>query len=287
MTTPPYKFSTPAPTEPRQSHVYMLIFGPTDSGKSSLALTAPGPICYMHGGSKVEGLIQRASIDHIAEFGYPMAEYNYAYLKPSSNKSPHAYRYALEQAAALKWEGFKLAYEEALGNQEWCARTIIIDTERALYDLIRLSYFGGDRPDANYEKEYKNTNNVNRQDLWGRVNSDWYDVMRQMAKVQTPGDKGYTTNIILLTHAVDEWVDDKTTGELVPKSQSQIPFWVDVTVQTRIDKLDATRSKYYAKITKPWDNGSIRGKELEVTDNPESFEDIMFEITGDSDTWSE
>jgi len=283
MTTTPYKLASPAPTEPRQKHVYMLIYGPTDSGKSTLALTAPGPICYMHGGEKVEGLIQRACIAHKKQFGYEMGEYNYSFPKPPEQKSEHRYKALVEAAAAEKWKGFRLAYEEAFVKY---ARTIIIDTEWDLYTLIRFAYFGGDRPDPKYEKEYKGTGNVNRQALWGVVNSDWFSHLRQMAKVQEPGEKGYTTNVILLTHGADEYVDDKKTGLLVPKSQTSIPFWVDVSVQTRCDKLDIKRSKYYAQIDKPWDNGDARGTELSMTNNASGFEQIMYEIT-ESDMWGE
>jgi len=295
MHKPPYKLASPAPTTPRQQYVYQLVYGPTDSGKSTYALTAPGPICYFHCAGKVEGLIQRASTRHIAQFGYPMGEHDFSFPKPAERKSRHLYLESVELAAAARWKKFCLVYEEAFTY----ARTIIIDSEWALYQLLRYAYFGGDSPDFDYERKHKETKNVNLQALWGPVNRDWFMMMRQMVKCQLRGK----TNVILITHAGDEYKEEKVvgsgtrtagtgfekkTGRLIPRSQARIPYWVDTRIETRCEELTGNRYRFHAAIRKPWGmNESARGVELDVTGNDASFEDIMFEITDDLDRWCE
>lgn len=293
---PPYKLATPAPTDPRQRYVYQLIYGPTDSGKTTYALTAPGPICYCHCSGKVEGVLQLANKRHIKQHGYPIGELDFGFPAPDVNaikphsKFPKEYYYAdaVERAAAAKWQEFVRVQSEAF---TW-AKTIIIDTEFALYQLLRFGFFGDDSPNFNYERDFKGTDNVNLQALWGPVNREWYLRMRQAVRSQVRG----VTNVVLVTQAGDEYKDVRKpgkravsstkTGNLQPQSQKRIPYWVDCSVETRIDQLSSGRAKHYVKIHKPWGNKDARGVELDVTDNEAAFGDVMFEIK-ESDLWYE
>src|SRR4051812_8483060 len=49
---------TPANTEITRRVAFVQIYGETGTGKSTLALTAPGPIAYMHADEKLDGIVE-------------------------------------------------------------------------------------------------------------------------------------------------------------------------------------------------------------------------------------
>jgi len=288
-TKPPYKLGTPAPTSLTRKFVYMLINGLTDTGKTTLAFTAPGPLCYIHCSAKCEGLIQTANAHHIATHGYPIQTYDFSFPKPLKRRGEFSMLMDVEKAAAAKWTGFSSVFEEAFTY----ARTTIIDTEYNLYQLDRFAHFGALSPNFKYERE--KSGNADRRALWGPVNNEWYIHMRQSVKSQ----QRQHTNVILITHSKDEYkatrkrkgnlvtLNEEKTGNYLPDSQARIPSWVDVRIETRIEQR-AGGDKYYAVIQKPWWNNSIaRGTELDITNSNTSFEDTMFEITDDLERWCE
>lgn len=287
---PPYKLGTPAPTKPEREFVYMLIHGLTDTGKTTLAFTAPGPLCYIHCSSKREGIIQIANDRHIKQFGYPIQTYDFSFPKPPHRRGEYSLLEDVESAATEKWLGFSAIFDEAFTY----ARTIIIDTEYSLYQLDRYAHFGALSPNFSYERA-KN-GNADRRALWGPVNNQWYIHLRQAVKSQSR----QKTNVILITHSRDEYrttkkrkggrviLNDEKTGNYLPDSQSRIPYWVDTRIETRIVPMSSGNDKYYATIRKPWWNSSLgRDTELDITNSKTSFEDIMFTITDNLEWWCE
>jgi len=288
--TPPYLLGTPAPTDLEREFVYMLAHGLTDTGKSTLAFTAPGPLCYIHCSAKCEGLLQAANLRHITAHGYPIQTYDFSFPKPPTRRGKYSLLEDVESIAAIKWNEFSAVFEEAFSY----ARTIIIDTEYNLYQLDRYAHFGALMPNFKYERE--KSGNADRRALWGPVNNQWYIHMRQAVKSQAR----QRTNVILITHSKDEYKATKTrkgnivtlneekTGNYLPDCQARITSWVDVRIETRMDQRVSGGDKYYAIIRKPWWNGAIgRGTELDITDSSTGFEDIMFEITDDLERWCE
>jgi hypothetical protein len=267
----------------------MLAHGLTDTGKTTLAFTAPGPLCYIHCSAKCEGLIQAVNAKHITTHGYPLQTYDFSFPKPPTRRGEYSLLQDIESTAAAKWRGFSSVFEEAFNY----ARTIIIDTVYNLYQLDRFAYFGALSPNFKYERE--KSGNADRRALWGPVNNEWYIHLRQAVKSQAR----QKTNVILLTHSRDEYkivkerkgnkvtLNEKKTGKYLPDCQARIPYWVDVMVETRVEQR-VSGDKYYAAIQKPWWNHNItRGTELDITNSNTSFEDIMFEITDDLERWCE
>jgi len=289
-TKPPYSLGTPAPTDLEREFVYMLAHGLTDTGKTTLAFKAPGPLCYIHCSAKREGLIQTANIQHISTHGYPIQTYDFSFPKPPTRRSEYSLLQDIEDVAGTKWQGFSDVFAEAFTY----ARTIIIDTVFNLYQLDRFAHFGALSPNFSYERG--KSGNADRRALWGPVNSQWYIHMRQAVKSQAR----QKTNVILLTHSRDEYktvkerkgnrvtFNETKTGNYLPDCQARITGWVDVVVETRMEQRVSGGDKYYAIIRKPWWNGAIgRGTELDITDSSTSFEDVMFEITDDLERWCE
>ena len=111
----------PAPTEFTTRLAFLLIYGETSTGKTTLALSAPGPIALFTANEKIDGIVQpfaREKEVRIFNFGLDA-------------KDP-------AKSAKSLWPVFKAAIADA---QTW-ARTIVIDTDSEAYELVRYAVFG-------------------------------------------------------------------------------------------------------------------------------------------------
>lgn len=248
-----------ATAEITQRNVLMEAYGDTGSGRSTFALTAPGPIAYIHASEKLEGITQvavaRGTDVRLVDFGGVFAG-------------------SEDQIAALaqeKWQLLKDAWYDALFGG-W-ARTVVLDTHTEAWELIRLAYFGalkptGGRVDSNY----------------GPVNADW----RSLFKAARQQDK---VNAIVIGQTKDEYKKSKTgksdgmgerTGDTIRAGQKEVPYLCDAVVRT--DKNVMSGEGFWGTIEKGWFNAGVEGVALH--NDMLTFPGVMAMITDmDESEW--
>ena len=230
-----------APTEITRRNVFTLVFGDTGTGRTTYALTAPGPIALLHSSEKLEGIVQaQASNKDIKMFDFG----------GSFTGDPQE----ISDQAVLVWEAFKEAYYDAFN---W-AKTIVIDTDTELWELIRLARFGGLKPsggrvDANY----------------GPVNAEWSALWKH--------SRSKNVNVISIGQTKPEYVGKsgmgQATGRMIRAGQKSMPFFADVIVLT--GKNDD--GEFTSEIKKAWYNAACEG--VEFTDDMCDFATVMSTIT--------
>jgi hypothetical protein len=215
-------FSTPG-TEltPR---LIMSLCGLEKTGKTHLALSAPGPISYLSLDFGDEGVIEKFVPNkkiYKAEFKIPAAR--------GKGKD----REGMKDQAEEIWEDFKEKYLFSLLN----ARTVIVDTETEAWELIRLARFG--KVDQVKPIHY------------GPVNREYKETMIKAAYEAN-------ANVILLQRLKKEWLNDKATGNYEQAGNSGIPFDVQVNARTYID----TDGRFALYIDNCRQNALLRGTSL-------------------------
>lgn len=117
-------------------------------GKSTFALTAPGPIVVFNLDRGLEGIAQhaikqgkRVIVAGVDQGRGKMPAYYFAKPKLEAGKNRNDAGYVQETAkrARIVWRQFKEDYEEALGSK---ARTLVVDTGTGAYELARYAAFG-------------------------------------------------------------------------------------------------------------------------------------------------
>lgn len=246
-----------APEEFTRRSTIMTVYGDTGSGRTTLALTAPGPIALIHAAEKIDGIVQKFSRDK------KIRVHNFGAVFRGGDESEIA-------AQAMEvWRKFESAYYDAYG---W-ARTIVIDTHTELWELIRIAYFGDLKPstgrvDANY----------------GPVNARWRSLLKHYRQQEG-------TNLILLGQTKDEYKSKKTatgkdgmgerTGNTIHAGQKEVLIGSDVVVRTRIN---VKEGEFSSVIEKPWMNGPMLGFECDA--EMSNFPVIMGLITDtDAEEW--
>jgi len=223
-----------APVELTRRSVILDIYGDTGTGRTSLALTAPGPIAYFHCDEKVEGVIQpraREKTIRVHNFGGE-------FWGDSDDISRQAYE---------KWAQFKAAWYDAF---TW-ARTIVLDTHTEAWELVRYAYFGALKPvEGRLELN------------WGPPNADWQSVIKFARSHEN-------TNVVLIGQTSDEYKKTansrmgEKTGKTVEAGQKKLvgrtSFWLDVKVRT----FASLKGEFLCKVEKPWWNGDMMGAEFE------------------------
>lgn len=223
-----------APTEfTRRSGVFMEIWGPTGTGRTSLSLSAPDPIAYIYFHEKIDGVVQRyAKKKDIRMF-----------------KAGGVFRGDSDDIQKAAWRAME-EYEAAYYNAFSFARTVVLDTHPEAWLLERLAEFGAPKPDKGQVK-----NN------YGAVNNRWMSMLNQ-ARAQEK------TNVIFIGQTEDEWKENakgfsSKTGKVVRVSTTaanQVLLKSDISVRT--DKADGV---FTSKIYKGWFNAESEDEELEGT----------------------
>jgi len=227
----------------------MEIYGDTGTGRTTLALTAPGPIALIHASEKIEGIIQPFARDkeiRLFDFGVDL-----------SGARGHE---AVADEADKVWGAMSDAIYDAY---EW-ARTIIIDTHTEAWELIRLARFGdlkpsGGRIDANY----------------GPVNAEWRSLFKHFRHQDG-------TNLIAVGQTKDEYRESKSgmgqrTGKTIRAGQKDVHYLADVIVRTERDIIANT---FTSKVEKGWWNAFSEGLEF---DNEDSRFGYVMAIVAESD----
>jgi hypothetical protein len=192
-----------ATEEPRRC-VLMHLYGETNCGKTSLALTAPGPIALIHAAEKIDGIVQK----QIA-LGKDIRLYDFSGIYGGT-----AEEIAAEASASFR--ALKAAIEDSWG---W-ARTVVIDTHTEMWELIRLARFGKLSQVMPHH--------------YGPVNAEWLGIFKAFRRQAN-------TNLIIIGHMRERYRNDKPTGIMEPAGQKQMSYLADVILKMgRNKQLDFT-----------------------------------------------
>jgi len=250
-----------APTIFNRRAVFLEAFGDTGSGRTTFALTAPGPIAVIHCIEKIDGIIEPFAYKIGPNGDGTSGVHNFGGLFVGSPKEVCA-------AATLAWNNLEKAVIDAF---TW-ARTIIIDTHTDAWELIRLSYFGALKP-----SEGRTENN------YGPVNAQWLTLFRRY-KMQSK------CNMIVIGKTKDEYKVPpggkaggmgQRTGNTIVAGQKDIGSMAEVRIRTERDIDGGT---FKSKIIKGWMNAPVEGVELE--NEISNFGQLMGLVTGtDPEEW--
>lgn len=185
-----------ASTEVTRRCVFKQIYGDTGTGRTSLALTAPGPIALLHASEKLEGIVQKAAKEKDVKL------FNFGGVFKGTPQQ-------IAQQASDRVAEFKAAMSDAY---RW-ARTIIVDTHTESWELLRLARFGTLTPRGVVAH------------LYGPVNAEW----RSMWKSFREQDR---VNLIAIGQVQEEYRKDKPTGRMVQSGQNKFHYMADVIVRT-------------------------------------------------------
>jgi hypothetical protein len=231
-----------APTELTRHCVLMSVYGDTGTGRTSFALSAPGPIAYIQCAEKYEGIVQPFARDkdiRMVDFSVDLSG------TESGSKSAAA-------RADVAWRLLRSAWYDAI-NGGW-ARTVVLDTDTDAWELIRLSFFGDLKPAGGRIE----TN-------WGPVNAEWKALFKSAKHTDE-------VNVIVIAQTKDEYALAKKTGgakrggmgertgRTIRAGQKDMGFMSEVIVRTHLDPM---ARRFSCEIEKPWWNSAALGMEVD------------------------
>lgn len=236
------------------------IWGEGDSGKSTFALTAPGPIAYLHTYEKVDGLLERVAatgkVIRPCAFGGPMRGNTDAVM-------------ALAEVAVSRME-------RALTDAYTWARSIILDNHSTTYQYVQLARLGSMDRDSRDSKD-----NKKGQLVYGEINARWNAIIQQYRVNAATNNR---TNLILIGRASDEYKGNQATGKRAPHGHKENAPNCDVRLRMKCEQvrqpgapMSSAETVYSAVIEKPWHNGDMRG--FEVPSMMLTFSAVMSLIT--------
>jgi len=221
------------------------------TGKSSLALSAPGDIAY---------LFTERSADHLKINGVPVVDmpnvhpfeipYSFGYRKTidlvEGVRINDAYKEQLTvdelNEQILAWEYFQSLYSASLDWEQCADPFVVIDSMSTVYKSARLAING--RLEKVRGRDY------------GPVNESMEQLVYEAAKAS-----GKT--VIFLNRLKEKWVNDTNTGMHVIDGYSQTRFASHVVVECRYDY----KTKTYAQvIDKCVDDATLNGEQLYMGD---------------------
>lgn len=191
-----------APTKFLRRVTYLQIYGDTATGRTSLALTAPGPIALLHAEEKIDGIVQKFPEKGIR-------------LHCFGGRFSGSHQEIATQASA-QIEQFKAALDDAFS---W-AKTVIVDTHTEAWELLRLARFGTLNPSGHVPS------------LYGPVNAEWKGLFR--------GHRAQDRyNLICIGQIKEQYRNNKPTGKLEQAGQKEMKYPADVIV--RMDRPEDDR----------------------------------------------
>lgn len=243
------------------------IYGDTDTGRSTLALTGPGPIAYIHGHEKIDGLInrarQRTEVRDIP-FAGPM--------RGDADK--------VMDIAEADWS----RVERHISDAYTWARTIVLDTHTVAWEIIQLARLGSLNRDERNDADQRRG-----QLVYAEINARWKALFSEF---RAHAEEDNRTNLILIGRTKEEYKKvpgssaRQATGKTISAGQKETGFHCDVRLRTNRSK----EGVYSATIEKPWMAGELRGMEIDSTEDSVvklALPEIMGLITGtDPDEWS-
>lgn len=251
-----------APSSFTSRSVCMGVYGPTDSGRTTLAFTAPGPIAYCHTLEKKDGLVQRVKRAG-KDVKLCAIDGKFSGSRDQVQLAANAAFTRLEKAVfdALKW-----------------ARTIIFDTDKELWTICQLARLGTMSRDTKSEGDQRKG-----QLVYQEINARWLTLLKEYRRNAESPRNGVGTNLILISPEGPEYKGASATGKLIRDTQKQVPAFCDVTIRT--SKVKMLETTFKGVIEKPWFNNEVR--DLELEGDLLSFPAIMELITEvDAGEWS-
>ena len=230
------------PDKPKTAkNILCSVEGRGGAGKSDWACGAPGPILFMDLDFNSDPVRQKF-LDKGKEIWY--AKYNIPgmtrHLKPAGSKG--AFSGAYVTAAVNTWAKFQADYYKGLGQ----ARTIIIDTATAAWELCRLAHF---LPEWGRIEKIKNHH-------YTPLNSDFRNLLTA----------GYESDCnVILTHKVKKlYQGDSWNGKWERAGFGDIEFACQVNVVTLFD---SRTHEFKLQILKCTQNPLLVGEVLEAPMN--------------------
>lgn len=258
------------------SEFVMTVYGLTDSGKTTLSGTAPGPIALMHGAEKIEV---------IKPF--------YKKIGPHGNGKGGIYNFGGSYRGTTKQITDKASaavgmLETAIYEAKKWARTVIIDKETDVWELIQLADLGSLTLEGRTDEDIKKG-----QLAYATTNNIWRSIVK--------GFDGSGCNLVLISSVHEEYKPFKdpqtgrekkrATGKMVRHGHKKSAEWSDIVLRTSCQQViedGISKSEFSVKIEKPWTNSEVRDMELfGSTGDMLNIPTIMSIITGtDVDRWS-
>jgi hypothetical protein len=269
----------------------MEIAGPTDTGRTTLALTAPGPIAYIHSLEKWEGLIQ----DRIKHTQIRMRSF-----RDSFQGNP-------DQVQIEAAKDVSMVERAVFDAYNW-ARTIIIDTHTSLWVTYQLAELG-----SMVREDRDSASNKKGQLIYTKINNQWQAMLKEFSVRADNPTQPNPTNLIIIGQVGEEYRGNKATGRMVSKGQKGVGYACDVRVRTfrEVDgssplagvaspligasssssllsrpdpdediNAGALESEFMCVVEKPWYNNDVRGMQFpNVICEELSFAGIMSVIT--------
>lgn len=238
-------------TKTDPTHAIISIFGDVDTGKSTLALTSRGPMAYVHEAEKLELIV-----DDALDRGVDISDFSFAAQMSLDVKTRMKYAKVLVEQVS-----------DALTDAVEWAKTTVVDTETALYELFRVASLGG-------STTQRGAGAASWVKAFGDINFD-YGTLIKMFRGQGEG------SLILISGKGDEYINDKKTGERVRAGHKHVEKYANVVLETQRDD----DGKFSVIIRKPWAAGHLRNKRIGesggkgVLECPLTVPDIMGLLT--------
>jgi len=213
---------TDAPSQLACRSVFMAIYGRTGTGRTTLALSAPGPIALIHAAEKLEGIVQP-----FVQNGKDIKLYSYGTILPRGDEAK------VKAHTKKVWDDFKDAMLDSMG---W-ARTVVLDTHTEAWRLVRAARFGK----LTQVKPFHYT----------AVNAEWAALMKQFRNQ----DK---CNLIVSGRLRERYKNDKPTGIMEQSGMKDMDTFSDVIIRTRKKRLKG-ETTFSAEIEKGWWNAHSEG----------------------------
>jgi len=253
-----------APTEFSLRRCVSEIYGPSGSGRSTLALSAPGPIAYLFFHEKVQGIVQ--------EF----AKTKQIKWKKMGGSFRGSESNILDKAseAMRRFEDF---YYDSFS---W-ATTVIVDTHNEAWMLERLGEFGAPKPDGGRVDQN-----------YAAINNRWLSMLNH-ARDEADANR---CNTIFVGQTESEWKEDakgfgKKTGKIVridTSASQKVYLKSDVVIRTEVSINRRREHEFKAIVDKPWWNSAYMDFEIPLGDKPDQLQwpDVMGMITEtDAEEW--
>jgi sporulation protein YlmC with PRC-barrel domain len=226
-------------TEFRKRSYIAQIWGPSDSGKTREALTAPGPIAFLHNNDKVDGVLEEAAKSRKIE----EIPFRSGFLG------------TVDEVQDLATNELAMVLAHIKDAYSW-ARSIIIDHETALWALFQLAQLGTlDRAEMDKASSRKG------QLIYTKINANWLNMIMDVREINSKGGK---VNLILVSKSKNERVQtvgDKgqaisvETSKIIAACQKSTFAVSDLVLHTWV----GDQNSYNITIDKPWNNGPMRG----------------------------
>ena len=237
-----------APSEITRKIVHMDIIGEEGTGRTSLALSAPGPIAFINADEKIQGIVQ----PHV-QAGKKIKVASFGFVASGSPEEVAA-------SANPVWSKVKNWHRDSLSF----ARSTVVDTGTETWELLRLARFGTLKPEGRMDA------------LYGPVNAEYRTLIKQFRMQDR-------TNLITIHQVKEKYKEgvkdgrkfSVATGQMVRAGFKEMGYLADIVVRTG---KDITTNTFTARIEKGWYNAQVEGMVLENEDIRFSY--ILSLITG-------